>query len=338
MKQIKTLLFVLVFVPLLVGTVSAAQLKVLLVGTGRGDVEGEEISCEPFCEETYEKGAVVHLKAFPDDDSAFEGWMVNGKPHEGVITIDQDVILVTARFELKTPPDELQVMWYDGNYKEWMTMALDEIAIFPAKRRDKVFVLEGESKTAMEEVARLFHPQAEVVGLSQLEITIKSPEPVAKERLPEILAAMKQHEYVWQAGPVLYLNPNDPESEVIPTEKIMVQFPASYTEEQIIAIEQEYGLVRFESYPDDPYFFVYQAEDPLKAIEVANRLYESGLVELSTPDALVPGALLNQFLEVDSLADHWHLRDSTQHGADVIGAWNLNDKKNPRIPFGVRGW
>ena len=111
MKHIKTLLFVLVLLPLLVGTAMAAELRVILIGTGRGFVEGgNDIFCDPDCEETHEQGTVVQLKAFPDDDSTFEGWMVNGEPHQGVLTIDREDILVTAKFSSETPLEEA-VIW-----------------------------------------------------------------------------------------------------------------------------------------------------------------------------------------------------------------------------------
>lgn len=327
LKKFLLLAFVLLLLP--VGLASAATLTVIKVGTGYGDVDGEDISCGPFCSATYQEKSVIHLKASPYDDSTFEGWMVNGKPHEGVIVIDQEDILITARFDLNTPLDESTVMWYDGNDTEYAMMVLDEIAVFPAQRPDSPYVLEGEYKTALEDVARIFHPQAKIKEWGDFAVILESPEPVSRELLSEIFETISAHEYIRQAGPVLYGNPNNPDSQVIPTGEILVEFPASYSKDQILAIEQKYGLVRLKRGGDDLHDALYQAGTPIESIEIANLLYESGLVEYSSPELIMTTIFFNQLLEKDSFPDHWHL--TGQNGADVIGAWNLNDKSGTPI-------
>lgn len=104
MKYVKTLLLAVIVVSLLIGSTSAATLKVIKIGTGKGIVEGGRIFCGSSCEETYKQKTVVHLKAIPDDHCQFIGWMVDGTPTQGVITIDQEDILMTAKFESNSKP------------------------------------------------------------------------------------------------------------------------------------------------------------------------------------------------------------------------------------------
>ena len=97
MKYGKILILTLMIGLVWAETGVAASLTVIKVGTGDGIVEGEEIFCGPFCKENYEEKTIIHLKAIPSDNSKFIGWMVNGKPTEGVITIDQEDIIVAAK-------------------------------------------------------------------------------------------------------------------------------------------------------------------------------------------------------------------------------------------------
>ena len=66
-------------------------------GTGDGTVTGSGIDCGPDCIEVYQEGVVVFLKAEPNADSVFEGWLVDGNPPEGRIEMTKD-ITVTAIF------------------------------------------------------------------------------------------------------------------------------------------------------------------------------------------------------------------------------------------------
>ena len=306
-RKIVVLIFVLLLLP--GGSVSAGKLTVILIGTGEGEVEGEDIFCSPLCDYDYEKGTVVQLKAYPDDDSTFEGWLVNGEPHEGVITINQEDILVTAKFNRKTPADKRNLMWYNGNSKEYATLALDEIAIFLYENPEDWFAFKEEFAAILEDIAPLFHPQIELFQWGPLAIVLKSPEPFSQEQLPEIIEALKTHEAIRQAGPVLYEFLDEPDSQIIPVDELSVVFPESYTEAKISAIKQKYGLVTSVK-PDsalNPVWF--QVDSPLAAIDIANQLYESGLVESSYPGLIKRARLLNQLLEEEFLDAHWHFRD-----------------------------
>ncbi len=282
MKHFNTGLFALIMVSLLVGTASAAELQILVIGNGF--VQGEGIGCSRNCTKTYEEGTVVHLKAIPFPNAKFVEWKIDGKAHKGVITIEKDTV-VSAIFQRKTeaPANELRLYWYTRTGgKEYATIALDEMFISFEERETWGLTTEDEYNAAVKEIARTFHSQAEITSQTRYLMFLKSPEPLAKEQWFNTLFALQELKYVQWAGPVLYRNPGNAWSQVVVWNEVYVDFPASYTEEQIRDIEQEYGLVRIEPLVGHN-SFAYQVGSPLEAIETANRLYESGLVELSVP-------------------------------------------------------
>ncbi len=328
MKHWKVVLLACVLLPLLTGIASAATLTVIIVGTGYGNVDGEDIACRPFCSADYEKKSIVHLKATPYDNSTFEGWMVNGKPHEGVITIDQEDILITARFELESTPDELEVMWYNGSTKQRAGMVLDELAVFIEPWEKWDVSTQDDFNAAIQEITEIFHPQAEVIEqYEDYMMILKSPEPVPKDQLLQILDLLKELKYVRQAGPVLYIDPEDPFSQLILTEQVEVKFPDHYTEEQIGNIEAEYGLIRVEEDSFIQNGFRYIVDDPLTALDTANRLFESGLVEYSYP-GVIGGDRLNSIPNDTYFSEQWHLENTGQHGGikgedvNILPAWD----------------
>jgi hypothetical protein len=76
----------------------AATLIVEKVGTGTGTVVADGIDCGTTCENIYDAGTGVVLKAIPDAGSTFAGWLVNGQP-SGCLVIVEGQTTVTATFE-----------------------------------------------------------------------------------------------------------------------------------------------------------------------------------------------------------------------------------------------
>lgn len=334
MKHIKTLLFALVLLPLLVGTAMAAELRIITKGTGYGSVIGERILCPDICKQTYEEGTVVQLKAVPFSDSRFGGWLIDGEPHEGVITIEKDTV-VTAIFELIAGLDELTVYWYNGSVKEQATIATDEMVVFLEDREQWGATTKKEYWMAEREIVQQFHPEADITDADQTIMFLKSPVALTKEQWFSALSALKEMKYVRYAGPILYQNLEERWDPLIPTEQISVQFPASYTENQILAIEEEYGLIRQGTrILASETFYYYQASTPLEAIDIANRLYESGKAEYARPnisERLLPSAIPNDEYFAKKPPHHyqeqWHLNNTQYPGEDinVLAAWDLKD-------------
>jgi hypothetical protein len=321
MKHVKIVLFTVLAVSLFVGTALAEEVDVQFLIIGHGYVRGENLSCASNCTKSYEVGSIVQLKAIPSPSSTFVEWKVNGESHDGIITIEKDTV-VTAIFKLKTevPTDDVTVSWYDSfGGKEYATIALDEMVIFFEEREQWGVTTEEEYKAAVQQVIRTFHPEAEITAEGTLNLVLKSPEPLEKEQWFNTLFSLQEMPYVQWAGPVLYYSPGESWSQVMVWNEIYVDFPASYTEDRIRTIEQEYGLVRIEPL-STPNTFAYQAVNPLEAIELANRLYESGQVEHAAPaisESAVPLSEPND----QYFKRQWHLCSPDGQDINVLSAW-----------------
>ena len=323
----KKMLLLMILVPLLVDTAFAVQLTVIKVGTGDGIVDGERIFCGSSCTQSFEKKTVVHLKAIPDSESRFIGWMVHGKPQTGVLTIDQEDLIVAARFESIVAPDDLVIQWYNGPHKERALMVLDEVAVFLEPWDTWDISTQNDLNAAVQEITQRFHPQASVSAqYEDYMILLKSPEPVEKDQLAVILANLQELKYVKYASPVLYVDPGAPETQLILTDEITVKFPDTYTHDQIAAIETEYQLERIKSFGYAPNGFVYRVSEPVEALNIANQLHESGLVEFSYPEWIMEYILLNS--NDSYFGDQWHLENTGQNGGtpgedvDILSVWD----------------
>lgn len=328
MKLFKTLFLVLMIGFLSVETGVAAKLTIIKIGTGEGMVEGEDVFCGPFCEKNYEEKTVIHLKAIPYHDSRFVGWLVNGEPTEGVVTIDQEDLVVAAKFELNTLPDDLIIHWYNGPHQERAIMVLDEVAVFLENWENWGVTTQEEVSAAVREITQRFHPQATISAqFENYLILVKSPEPLEEETFPQVLTDLTALNAVKQVSPVFYVVPEDPTTQLILTDEINVKFPDHYTEDQMTAIEAEYGLTRTRSLSYVSNGFMYTVSAPLEALSTANQLYESGRVEYAYPEWLQQIILWNNAPTDPYFNDRWHLRNTGQHGgtagedANVTSVW-----------------
>ncbi len=283
MKYGKSCLLLLMLIVLFAESSFAVELQVLVIG--HGYVQGENFSCVENCTKSYVKGTVIHFKALPFPDSKFSEWKVNGAPHEGVITLNEDTV-ISAIFERTNDPmleDGMTVYWYDGyGGRDYATIAPDEILIKLKKLDTWGGTEEAEYQDTVEEILQTFHPQAEISKGSRTLLYLKSSELLEKEQWFKALINIQQFPQVDWASPVFYTTPGASWTQLDIGKAIFVYFPANYTESQIAVIEQEYGLVRTNPIEEDNRT-LYVLHDPLEAIEFANRLYESGQVELATP-------------------------------------------------------
>jgi hypothetical protein len=167
--------------------------------------------------------------------------------------------------------DEEIVSWYERNVKKQANMAMDEMAVFPEKGK----------MSSIDEAALIqrFHSQAQITEKNNFVMFLKSPEPIAKDRLSEKRSSLRNVQYVRQVSPVFYTSEKKrPETRMVLTGEIIVQFPSGYSDNQIHAIESKYGLARVTAFSFAQNTFLYQVGDPLTSLDVANRLYESGQV------------------------------------------------------------
>jgi len=202
--------------------------------------------------------------------------------------------------------EQESIYWYERGIKKMAWMATDEVAVFPEK---------GEATKLNENFLRQeFHPKAIITEKNNFVIYLKSPEPIGRVQILGKLSAIKTLEKVKQTSPVFYVSKKkEPETRIVLTGEIIVQFPSEHTESQIAAIEKQYGLERMKSFDFSKNTFLYRAGDPLNSLYTANTLYESGQVIYSYPNWLrIRGtrATPNDTL----FNDQWHLKNTGQGG------------------------
>jgi len=261
----------------------AAEVQITVIG--HGYVSGNEMSCMTICTKSYEKGTVLQLQAVPFPDSQFARWVVNGQPHTGTITVEDDTV-ISAVFESGSLnpklADGMTLYWYGSNGgHEYATIALDEMVI---QLQDEAYwnsLSPEEYDTAVQQIIQVFDPQAENRGGYDF-LWLKSQNPLEKDAWFAAVAALQQLQQVQWAGPALYGIPGAEWTQLTLWNGIMVDFPTTYTDEQIQAIEQEYGLTE-KMWLNVDKLFRYNVPSPLEAINIANRLHESGKVNNATP-------------------------------------------------------
>jgi len=255
-------------------------------------------------------------------------WIISGLV--GIMIMAMGAGMVSAQDPREHPKNAVIMTWYNGQYKQRIIMALDEVAIFLDTPSEKS--LRTDEKEALRQQ---YHPQATMIEdhtlLSQNKLLLKRPDMVAKEQVSAHLKALKHLPNVRQVSPVFYITPNrDPRGRMVLTGRIIVGFSSVHTQEQIHQIEQEYELVRVD-------FFnfantgVYQMDDTLDALELANRLHESGRVLYAHP-SWAGGVELDGTLPTDSLFhDQWNFLNTGQLGGPpgedikITNAWDTSN-------------
>ena len=213
------------------------------------------------------------------------------------------------------------VYWYQGKVKKQAWMATDEIAVFPVK---------GEKANLNEsDLLEKFHPKAVIVKSNSFVIFLKTPEPVGKDFVLNRLSLVRRLQKVKQSSPVFYTSRNKhPKTRSVLTGEIIVQFPAEFTESQIVAIENEYSLTRLKTFDFSKNAYLYTAGgDALESIQIANTIYESKQVIYAYPNWLRERT--KRYTPNDPLfPDQWHLENTGQSdcttGEDVNidGSWD----------------
>lgn len=225
--------------------VAAAKVTVVRIGTGNGEVEGEGFHCGSTCQKEYPENTVLRLKAIPEEGSRFIEWLVNGVKHEGTLRVNNEEMIVSARFEkLEWVLPEFAVWWYEGNEVFVELMALDEIVVhFDEQQLQE----EEQLQRAIEMVKQQFTAPVEIRDVEDFEdfwVWFQIPAIRSFEEFKAISQRLKQLPLVKQVSPVLYNDLDDREDWMIPTGKIYIQYPESFTETHIAFFEAKHHLVR----------------------------------------------------------------------------------------------
>ncbi|PIE31534.1 hypothetical protein CSA56_18045 [candidate division KSB3 bacterium] len=145
----------------------------------------------------------MQLKAIPFPDSRFAGWKINGMPHEGVITLEEDTVL-SAIFERTDDPmlaDGVTLYWYDANGgRDYAKIALNQMFIAFEDREKWDVTTDEEYHETLQHIAQTFHLQAEIMSRNRYQMSLKTLEPLEKEQWFEVLSRLQQLTYVQWAG------------------------------------------------------------------------------------------------------------------------------------------
>jgi hypothetical protein len=292
----------------------AAEFRILLSGAGDGWVYGDEIGCPWICRKTFAGQLTIHLtsilrkdvtkadtqhldfdlplesreiilKAVPEEWATFAGWHVNGIPTDETTVILEHDTIVKATFHKTDWLDKFVLFWYRNNHREYAVVALDEFQLFLNGTEPFGEWSERQQQQLLAELRIHFHPQVRIIEYPGQWIHIVSPAPLSKahwriayETLPTIAS-------IRVVEPLLYRDIKNRYGRVYILDQISVEYPHEYGDEQIQAIEQEYGLERTDVYTyGGDVSYTYGARDLFTAVEVANQLYESGRVMSAYPD------------------------------------------------------
>jgi kexin len=214
------------------------------------------------------------------------------------------------------------IYWYERDVKKVAWMSMDEVAVFPVK---------GKGSALNNSLLRQrFHPGAIVTEQNNFVVFLKTKEAVGKNFIISKLTGIRSLQHVNQASPVFYTSKKkNPEARIVLTGEIIVRFPKECTENQIVTIENEYGLERLKSFDFSQNTFLYRAGDSLNSLEVANRLYESGRVNYAYPNwhrRRTKKAIPNDPL----FSNQWHLDNTGQSGGtagedvNITSVWDTN--------------
>ncbi len=230
-----------------------------------------------------------------------------------------------ARAQAKTGGGETRfdaqpVYWYERAVKKKAWMSIDEVAVLPEK---------GEGARLNESLLTSeFHPRAGITKRNNFAIYLKSPDPVGKDLLLKKIRTINALRRVRRASPVFYPSKKrHPDARMVLTGQIIVQYPHEYIEAQILQSEAEYGLERVKAFGFARNTFLYDVGDDLNSLEVANRIYESGLVIYAYPNWLRGRS--KRFTPNDPLfANQWHLENAGQGGGtsgedvNIVDVWD----------------
>jgi kexin len=225
--------------------------------------------------------------------------------------------------------DQESIYWYEKGVKKRAWMALDEAAIFLEKGK--------EAEVNQSLMIQQLHPQATITEKNNFIIYLKTPELIGKELILRTISSIRTLQGVKHASQVFYTSKEKhPETRLVLTGEIIVQFPTEYSESQISAIEKEYGFEQLKSFGFSQNTFLYRVGNTLNSLDVANHLYESGLVNYAYPNWL-RGRTKRATPNDPLFPDQWHLKNTGQEGgtagedANVTSVWDTYQTSSSEV-------
>ena len=211
-----------------------------------------------------------------------------------------------------------KIYWYERGIKKYSWMATDEFALF----------LEKKKKIEKSFASRLnqHFPDALETKKNSFVRFLKTRSFVGKKRFMERLDKAQGLPGIHQISPVFYRSPSKKTDEqMVLSGEIIVQFPKSFTDTQIQAIEQVQGLKRLKLFDFTNNTFKYWVGHGLKSLNIANRLFESGKVKYAYPNWLRTRSK-KATPDDPKFPSQWHLvtsdPDTGRSGVNATSAWD----------------
>jgi subtilisin family serine protease len=220
-----------------------------------------------------------------------------------------------------TPVQAEETYFYSGGKKIPVRIATDRVAVrmketaWPSETRSFVRSLTARHKSLREEEKLEEFPDQRI-------IIIPLREPTTREGLIGVLGDLRREPSVELVGTVVLTEPSG--TPLVMTNELVLRFKENVSGQKSQELFQEYGLevVRTSEARQGRFILRVKPGSSKNALEVANALYETGLVKFSHPNFFaktIRRTLPNQpFFPDDTLFnDQWHLHNTGQGGGTV---------------------
>ena len=229
-------------------------------------------------------------------------------------------VLADSKKHSVSPGLQTTYSWNEGRAKKHAWMAMDEAEILLTK--------EPGSHDNARNTIRSSHPEAIITAEHAEGMSIRLPRLNNPEEHSARLKKFKGSSGIRAARPVFFASPaRSPESKMVLTEQIIVQFPVKTSLKAILKIESGYGLKRIQSFPFAHNTFLYELDDPFLGLKISNELQRSGSVNYAYPNWM--RVRTKRSTPDDPLfANQWHLLNTGQGGGksgedvNIVSVWD----------------
>ena len=237
-----------------------------------------------------------------------------------LISLTDSNVLADSKKHSVSPGLQTTYSWNEGRAKKHAWMAMDEAEILLKK--------EPGSHDNARNTIRSSHPEAVITEEHAQGMSIRLPRLNNPQEHSARLKKYKGSPGIRTARPVFFASPaGSPESKMVLTEQIIVQFPAKTSLKAILKIESGYGLKRIQSFPFARNTFLYELDDPFLGLRISNELQKSGSVNYAYPNWM--RVRTKRSIPDDPLfANQWHLLNTGQGGGtpgedvNIVSVWD----------------
>lgn len=131
-----------------------------------------------------------------------------------------------------------------------------------------------------------------------------------------------------------YIVKDSPTTKYSLTDEINVKFKPELSDQDIIEIIEQSGLVIKKQYEPNTFLLIVTSEAKANPIKVANKLMDSGKVEYAEPNLITK--FMKMYLPIDPLfIDQWHL-SVTNPAADIVEVADVSAPQAWELTRGIR--